>query len=236
MLAVIGTVVAVAGPFGTFDLAALPLRLAFWGSLLTVAFVLARTIRIALDRWMPEGPRWPRDLLVIALFSGLFTPLVWLWFAWLKGGAGPAVLPLWLRVALVTAGVVALRRALGMEETHPAPRREAAPAPPPAPRLMRRLPQDTRAAVLSLSADDHFVVVRTAAGCARLRLRLADAVAEMEPEPGLYVHRSHWVARAALAGLRREGGRLFVRLSDGTELPVSRGQRERVLALGLPGA
>jgi DNA-binding LytR/AlgR family response regulator len=46
-----------------------------------------------------------------------------------------------------------------------------------------------------ISSDDHDIRVITNDGEEyRLLMRLRDAVAEIDLEPGLCVHRSHWVA------------------------------------------
>ena len=78
------------------------------------------------------------------------------------------------------------------------------------------------AAVLSLSAEDHYVRVRTDRGEALILIKLADAVAALGPETGVRIHRSHWVAHTAVRGLTRQSGRLGVRLDDNLVLPVSR--------------
>ena len=44
------------------------------------------------------------------------------------------------------------------------------------------------------------------------------------------IHRSHWVAETAVAGVERSGTRMDVRLRDGRRLPVSRANQKAVLA------
>nr|WP_255714076.1 LytTR family DNA-binding domain-containing protein [Pelagibacterium xiamenense] len=53
-------------------------------------------------------------------------------------------------------------------------------------------------------------------------MRLADAIAETDGVAGLQIHRSHWVAASAVAGLERRNGKTFVALRSGALLPVSR--------------
>lgn len=85
-------------------------------------------------------------------------------------------------------------------------------------------------ALWAISVRDHYVDVRTSTGQASLLMRLSDAMAEAEPVEGIQVHRSHWVAWAAVAAAEREGARLFLRLQDGARIPVSRAHRPRVEA------
>ena len=64
-------------------------------------------------------------------------------------------------------------------------------------------------------------------------MRLADAIREAEPVEGLQIHRSHWVAIAAVARAVRRDGKLFLELTNGLRLPVSRGAQPAVKAAGL---
>lgn len=81
-------------------------------------------------------------------------------------------------------------------------------------------------AIHAVSAEDHYVRVHTDGGQALLRMRMSDAVAILgKEEDGIRPHRSWWVARTAVSGLRTEGGRTFIRLPDRTSVPVSRSAR-----------
>ncbi len=73
-----------------------------------------------------------------------------------------------------------------------------------------------------MEAEDHYLRVRTSGGDELILLRLSDAIAELEGVEGARTHRSWWVARAAVAGVRRGDGRAVITLPDGTEVPVSR--------------
>ena len=89
--------------------------------------------------------------------------------------------------------------------------------------LLARLSARSRAELLHLRMQDHYVEVHTAAGSELLLLRFRDALREVENVNGLQVHRSHWVARDAVAGVeRRGGGRVILRLVNGSRVPVSR--------------
>ncbi|MPQ95107.1 LytTR family DNA-binding domain-containing protein [Thioclava sp. JE_KL1] len=100
----------------------------------------------------------------------------------------------------------------------------------PTPRLLYRLEPDLRAPLIRLAVNDHYVDVVTEAGETSLLIRLADAIAETEGAPGLQVHRSHWVARDAVRGMRKEKGRVFLQMADGVEVPVSRTYQPQVEA------
>ncbi|MEL7099732.1 MAG: LytTR family DNA-binding domain-containing protein [Pseudomonadota bacterium] len=95
-------------------------------------------------------------------------------------------------------------------------------AAPDLPRLADRLSDSARGAILRLEAEGHYVHIVTEQGAERVRLRLADAVREMEPVVGHFSHRSHWVAQSAIVGSGQEAGKRVLRLSNGDVVPVSR--------------
>ena len=64
--------------------------------------------------------------------------------------------------------------------------------------------------------------VHTGEGSDLLLLRFRDALREVGELDGAQVHRSHWVARAAVAGVERRNGRIALRLVNGRLVPVSR--------------
>lgn len=102
-----------------------------------------------------------------------------------------------------------------------------------APVLMKRLPIELRGQLSHLSMQDHYVEVVTDRGSKLVLMRLADAISEVATVPGIHIHRSHWVALAAVARTRRDGDRLFVEMKDGTVLPISRSSASAARAAGL---
>jgi DNA-binding LytR/AlgR family response regulator len=104
---------------------------------------------------------------------------------------------------------------------------------PEPPRLLRRVPKHLRGQVLRLSARNHMVEVVTDLGKTELRLRLTDAVAEMEPVEGLMAHRSHWVAREAVeTAYRADTQKVYVKLTNGDVVPISRTFRPDWIEIG----
>jgi hypothetical protein len=119
------------------------------------------------------------------------------------------------------------------DSASPETRMTAAPLPA-GPRLLNRLPVAKRGAILALSMEDHYVRVFTAAGESLVLLRLSDAIAEVQEVSGFQIHRSHWVARAAVARMERlPDGRLRLYLMNGSVLPVSRTFAKQVREVGL---
>jgi len=224
-------VAAVAGPFGTFQTMGGSLRLAYWGAVITAGLALG-ALANALFMTVCRGwhPLWI-DLKASALITTLLAPLIFV----LRAGLDPvltradlALGSIWINTGLFVLPVFFLRRQLIGLDGHP---------DIPLPRLARRLPEPLQeATVLRLTARDHTVEVATDRGTATVRLRLSDAIDEMEPVEGLCTHRSHWVARSAITGHVTEGAKLFVTLANGERVPVSRKYRPTLEELGLvPG-
>ncbi|MEL6365088.1 MAG: LytTR family DNA-binding domain-containing protein [Pseudomonadota bacterium] len=106
---------------------------------------------------------------------------------------------------------------------------EAADADPKLAAFRARLPADQRAAdILTLSAEDHYVRVRTTAGEALIAATFADAVEAVRLLDGARVHRGWWASTDAVARIDRTGGRWTLLTTDGREAPVSRSYRNAV--------
>lgn len=84
--------------------------------------------------------------------------------------------------------------------------------------------------ILSLCAQDHYVEVTTEKGSELCLMRLNDAISEAEPEEGLQIHRSHWVAKSAVEKLEIKGSSWQVRLTDGRVLIVSQSRLKELKA------
>ena len=88
--------------------------------------------------------------------------------------------------------------------------------------FLSRLPAHLGRDLLHLHMQDHYVEVYTGKGSTLVLLRFRDALREVDGIDGMQVHRSHWVAGAAVARMVRRGGRIFLKLTNGAEVPVSR--------------
>ena len=88
--------------------------------------------------------------------------------------------------------------------------------------FLERIPERLGRNLLHLHMQDHYVEVHTDEGSDLLLLRFRDAIRELDGLDGAQVHRSHWVARAAVAGVERRNGRIALRLVNGNRVPVSR--------------
>ncbi|MEO0682452.1 MAG: LytTR family DNA-binding domain-containing protein [Pseudomonadota bacterium] len=226
--AILAVILGLAGPFATVERLGAPLSVLYWLLAVALAWVIAAAHVAVLCQLMP--PRWSAPLRA-ALGAALAGPAIMAAIGALNlavfGQAYTMIDGRWglALFAGLSAAVALLARLIGGAPAFP-------PPPPPDrrdPALLRRLPPAKRGRLIRLSMHDHYVEVVTDQGSELLLLRLSDAMQEAAPEEGLQIHRSHWVARAAVQDVRREGGRVALRLSDGSETPVSRA-RARALA------
>lgn len=218
----------VAGPFGTLDEMDWPVRSVFWLFIVTLAVVLgygARAVAMIL-----VGPGRPAafDIVAIVTMTTVFSPVIWLsgqWFERMFGAVVPPLPMVGFYVFLMSATIFMVRRlAPGFEAPSALPDPESGdPGARTEPRLLRRLPAEQRSDILRLSANGHYIDVVTLTGEETLRMRLSDAIHEMDPVPGLYVHRSHWVAHEAIShGERTNAHKAYLVLINGDKVPVSR--------------
>jgi hypothetical protein len=229
---VTGCVVAVvAGPFGTLQTMPVPVRLAYWGAVIFSGVAIGALCRAILLTTCRHWRPLPLDLKISLATATLLAPLIY----GLRGALDPVLswsdlLPvtIWLNTLVFVAPITLLQRKLGPE---PVPDEGA----PPRPRLARRLPETLQEAeILRLSGNGHNVEVVTDRGTETLRLRLSDAIDEMEPVAGICTHRSHWVALAAIAGRVRAQGKSYVLLRNGERIPVTRKYADGLDAAGMP--
>ncbi|EKD61861.1 MAG: response regulator receiver protein [uncultured bacterium] len=107
------------------------------------------------------------------------------------------------------------------------------PVTEPQVRLLQRLEPDLRGDLWAISVRDHYVDIQTSLGASSILLRFGDAMAEADAVEGAQLHRSHWVAWAAVDAVERDGAKLFVRLKHGARVPVSKNHRVKLEARGL---
>lgn len=227
-----GAILGVAGPFGTDDVLRLIPRLVYWLALTIGFFFTGSFVATYLGMLLTKArlPLWPAYALagggaggvIFALLMGINIALFDVSLDCIQ-----CLLVLAANVVgismIVTLASVYITQALQSDETKTLAS-DTAPGnvTPAVPSILKRLPMEKRGALLSLSVDDHYVEVVTSNGRELLLMRLSDAMNEVGDTPGLQVHRSHWVALAAITSARREGAKAILTLQDGREIPASR--------------
>ncbi|WP_349592419.1 LytTR family DNA-binding domain-containing protein [Azospirillum argentinense] len=237
-------VLALLGPFGTFADLTLVQRLAYWVGLIGLGGLAFELLTLAAARRLRDRPEAWRALLagVTLAVAAPMTLTVALLEKSLRGKdmLHPLGLAeLFVYVVLVTLLVSAIPvwlelrdRGLLVAPPSPAPV-PSIPAERPEPVFLARLPARLGRDLLALEMEDHYVRAHTAVGSGLILMRLRDAIAELAGLEGLQVHRSHWVAATAVAGVERKpDGKLVLVLRNGLRVPVSRSHAAAVRESG----
>ncbi|WP_324750051.1 LytTR family transcriptional regulator DNA-binding domain-containing protein [Sphingomonas sp. LY54] len=228
----VGLLLGFLGPFGSYPAYPTGTRYAFWLGLTAAGAVAV----VAADAMLPATRlrTGASRIGALALVSALPMTFVVAWtMSLLQPGRvfAPQQLPaLFAAVAAVQLLVVYATttaspkvgdgEAPGLASTFPESGNEAVPAFPSA--LLNRLPPEVGSDILALETEDHYLRVHALGGSALILMRMADAVALLDPRLGAQVHRRWWVAEAAVEGMRTEGQKLSLCLIDKSLVPVGR--------------
>ena len=228
-----GLVLALTGAFGT-DIIPLWMRLAYWLSLILTGAVWAHLCSRVIERMIdPDEQPWLTVVALSAATAGPVVVLVWLVTGLVfenriypVGEIVRFIIPVLIITVAISAINVFLTRPPAVQ-TH-AGGTGAAP-----PRFLERLTPRLRGATLhAVQAEDHYLRLHTDRGSDLILMRLSDAVAELEGLEGAQTHRSWWVARDAVRGIKRGDGRATLTLEGGLAVPVSRRHARALRAAG----
>ena len=216
----------IAGPFGTHAVLDVVPRFFYWAGIVALS-VLGAAFCIRMGGMLPRRRRavlWAGYVITLSGATHLVNSA--LFDTW--QGAGQFLYLL----GIVGVTVIVVHGAITLAKSVFAPADDAVPVDMQAV-FLRRIPLEKRAPLIRMEAQDHYLNVVTHAGSALVLMRMQDAVDALAGVEGLQVHRSHWVAQAAVAAHRRDKGRDFLILSNGDEIPVSRSYRPFVQEAGL---
>lgn len=244
VLTAIGIVLGILAPLGTGYMG-LAGRILYWVTLALAGYLLykpigavALSLRTLLD--LPAWFLWTASVLVASIPMAV---LVWVVNA---GGRAPTMPS--LEIALshyfavsVVGAVITLMFNLfpatsvqspvgdgtgnvpvASQASLPAAVGSAATPSSGKPSFLDRLPPELGSELIALEMEDHYVRAHTALGNELVLLRMRDAVTELDGIDGKQIHRSWWVARGAVADVKREGRNVRLVLDNGLEAPVSR--------------
>jgi hypothetical protein len=235
--AVVGALLGVAGPFGSFLNDRVLVRVLYWGGTIVAGTAIAGLL---IPLLMRAGNRigLPRFFsLAIAVFivSAPIAGMSWIVGHWLWSGQIAGVTPAdWYGETLLTcAGMTALW--VLVEAAADSWRRGAASAAhAAAPSIPGRF-VGIAEPVMCLQMEDHYVRVHRASGSILELMPLQEAIARFGGAGGLQVHRSWWVAGAAVAGAERDARNWRLRLTNGLIVPLARNRVAEARARGWIG-
>ncbi|MEX3008394.1 LytTR family DNA-binding domain-containing protein [Hoeflea sp. TYP-13] len=94
--------------------------------------------------------------------------------------------------------------------------------------ILPMLDPPLKGTIIRVEAQEHYVIINSTEEQRMVLGRFSDVVATLPRPLGMQVHRSHWVARAAVAGVFTEKRNMKLRLANGDVVPVSRRYRRSV--------
>lgn len=234
-----GVILAVIGPFGTYDELSFAQRLIYFPTLCAgIGACMVTAIRYTIRRKLrPLVQQLPYILLGSAIAAVPGTAIVAI-VAELMRDMPPdkgllEYIEDWFQVTFVGTliGAIAYQRT----EYEPAqPTSELSTTETPvSPAATAALPNQClfhsrlghtlqHAEIVSLTMQDHYIEVTTDMGTEMVLMRFGDAIDELEGLDGMRIHRSHWVSLPHVQSLTRSGQKAQVLLTDGRSLPVSR--------------
>ncbi|SDD83627.1 LytTR family DNA-binding domain-containing protein [Kordiimonas lacus] len=243
MMGACGLILAFIAPYDTSDMPSGLWRVLYWVSLLLLGSVLTGPVaRFSFPRIMKytKSPGLLLAAYAMALSAPVYVTVVAIdiyYHSVRHTGAGPTVdyyikflthedlsawdLIIWyFQVSIITfMANAAISMVVHITRPKPAPEQKG---PPPGYLFLRRLPAPLGQGLLCLQMEDHYIRAYTDKGDTLVRMRLKDAVAELEGFGGLQVHRSWWVALDMIESVRKDGRRHLIHLKGGMTVPVSK--------------
>ena len=241
LMVLAGIVLALIGPFGSYELP-LTQRLVLWPLMLLSGYPVFRGLGVV-SRWLGEVTHVPPVVAVpLALAVGALPVTLVVALLWFRVPAGallrtPGLGPLYLQVLIVGLIVhVAMHLLFRPAASHGA---DLSAAPPPAilpdaatnPEPAMPLPPGF-GPIHALKGEDHYVRVIGDGRDELVLMRMRDAIERLGGADGLRVHRSWWVARAGISAVRRDGRGATITLLNGQEAPVARDMMPALRAAG----
>ena len=87
---------------------------------------------------------------------------------------------------------------------------------------MAHIKPPLRGDIESIEAQEHYIRIQTNSGSGMVLYRFRDALRELRKYDGLQVHRSYWVADAAVNSIEKANRSTRLILKNGSIIPVSR--------------
>jgi hypothetical protein len=233
LVALVGLLLGVIGPFGTFEVQA-ALRIGYWVIFGLVGYAIFRPLTIV-GRWLSEMLNIAPligigfALVLAAMPMTLIVAMILFRFDLGKAlgwpGLGQLYFQVWL-IGFLTNGFFTLlfrdrEEAAANDRQVVAPPNGWTAEPEKKLRFEERLPPGF-GPLLALKGEDHYVRAIGETREELVLIRMRDAISELVGIDGLAVHRSWWVARAAVKTVRRDGRAMVLTLSNGSEVPVAR--------------
>lgn len=242
-MVLLGLLIGLLGPFGTFDNPP-AIRMLGWVIWLVAGYLFFRPTGIVAD-WLCEAtglPRFAGRLIALIVASVPVTLIVIMMVGRLSFAdalRAPAFWTMYFYICVIAAVASMTMAALfGRRAWEDAPVTAKLPAEPtieaasPAERTPTLPLPPGFGPVRALKGEDHYVRVVGERSEELILMRMRDAIERLGPADGLRVHRSWWIAKDAVASVRREGRSATIILTTGHEATVARDMMPHLRAAG----
>ncbi|CAN5594326.1 LytTR family DNA-binding domain-containing protein [soil metagenome] len=224
-----GAFLGLAGPFGSYLNGSAEYRIAYWVVSMWFGVVVygAAVVSIVPLARRSEIPPWIVAVFLVVIASvpqAIATRMLALWF-W-PGLARIPIGPLvWYLQVLLVAELLVLgyaRRSDLLQSPSAPAALGAGVASDDDASIWAQLSPRLGREILCLAMEDHYVHVHTPLGAELLLMPMARAIAGLSGIEGLRVHRSWWVARAAVTRIEGPARSMRLHLVNGMVVPVAR--------------
>lgn len=228
---------ALVGPYGTYLVMSLPMRLGYWIIIITFSFALWWLIEIAVARLFGQRGLLFEQLTVIVPFAALNSAFLAGLHTALNAVAGLQIATAWsfyfwghlVLSSFVIAPLILLTHEL-MTQVQSQASSDTIQF------LTRALPPAFRGQTpYALAAEGHYVRVHTALGDTLVTMRFEDAVRALSGVEGIQTHRSWWVTLDQIVEVKPVGSAYEAVLRSGMTIPISR-RRKAAVSKGLDAA
>lgn len=242
-MVLLGLLIGLLGPFGTFDNPP-AIRMLSWVIWLVAGYLFFRPTGIVAD-WLCEAtglPRFAGRLIALFVASVPLTLIVIMMvgrMSFADALRSPAFWTMYLYICVISAvASMTMAAVFGRRAPQEAPTVAEAP---PGPATETASPADATPTlplppgfgpVRALRGEDHYVRVIGDGREELILMRMRDAIERLGPADGLRVHRSWWVARDAVASIRREGRTAVLTLTTGHDVTAARDMMPHLRAAG----
>lgn len=219
----VGALLGRLGPFDTFGELSSSERYAYWIGLTLLMWLQGVALLSLVEPLSRRGwRRWGRVILA-GLLAAIPTAFEVAWVEMLlrveRDLGAVDMLAIFGDVTLLSVPLLLLTH--GWRVSQP-PRLAEASRVDGAEPLVALMEPKRRGPLIAIGSEDHYVRLYSDQGHQLVAMRFGDAIAGLNDEAGLQVHRRWWVACHAVDTVSRAGDGLQLKLHNGLTVPVSR--------------
>ncbi|TDO99541.1 LytTR family DNA-binding domain-containing protein [Marinomonas balearica] len=244
---VIGFVISIIGPFGTFSEMSLLKRLVYWQ--LTIAVIGHESLVLILMFFhLPMTAKWPTSKTMIVTSLIMAFPASFQ-VHWLNQKMMPIEMPISIlelsAYVLLVLLMIFLPLGKRLEKRFKTPLKKESITEPTStlttekneidlpkttshPNLMALFDVEMKGRLVSISAEDHYIKIVTEQESQLVLHRFSDALKLLKPYSGMRVHRSWWVSLQFIERLDKKQGKWQLVMTNGEFIPVSKTYRTEV--------